>query len=60
MGKAFLGATLLLIASSGRSLPAEPIGVLLAAGDIANCYSKNTKHKETAALISQQILLKLN
>ena len=56
MGREFLSAmALLLIASSTPSLSAEPIGMLLAAGDIGNCYSENTKHEETAALIGRQI-----
>jgi hypothetical protein len=48
-------ATGILIASTTPSPSAEPIGVLLAAGDIASCYSKRTKFKETAALIGQQV-----
>jgi hypothetical protein len=48
-------ATGILIASTTPSPSAEPIGVLLAAGDITTCYSSNTKYKETAALIGEQV-----
>jgi calcineurin-like phosphoesterase family protein len=56
MRKQILAAVIMCPASlTAAALSAEPIGVLLAAGDIANCYSSDTKYRETADLITNEV-----
>ena len=44
-----------LIASRAEAQSGEPIGILLAAGDIAGCHQTGTKHAEMAAQIQKEI-----
>ena len=55
IGISLISALTALIVSRADAQTGEPIGILLAAGDIAGCHQTGSKHAEMAAQIQKEI-----